>query len=48
MGDPKPNTTWAFVSLVGGILGWGWLVASSALRVGGAKGACHATQGLTA
>jgi hypothetical protein len=39
MGDPKPNTTWAFVSLVGGILGWGWLVASSALRVGGANGA---------
>jgi hypothetical protein len=39
MGDPKPNTMWAFVSRVGGILGWGWLVASSALRVGGAKGA---------
>jgi hypothetical protein len=24
MGDTKPNTLWAFVSLVGGILGWGW------------------------
>jgi hypothetical protein len=48
MGDPKSNTTWAVVSLVGGIREWGWLVASSALRVGGAKGACHATQGLTA
>jgi hypothetical protein len=46
MGDPKPNTTWAFVSRVGGILGWGWLVASSFLRVGGAKGAGAVDTGL--